>query len=162
MNEFVQIEEDESPLEIGDLVQMIIVDVFETDNNGRLLSYCPTFDNRDIRKTTVAAETIRKSSSRVMSQFTMIRNSQAAARLNQGVSFAAKMSMFAAKSTYESVKSSIDERLIKSPTRRSNSTTTAAAQSSSSIMNAQGFEDALNDGVPSSPSESSEQRKQMS
>jgi hypothetical protein len=59
MNEFVQIEEHESILEVGDLVHMTIVDVFETDNNGRLLSYCPTFDNRDIRKTTLATETLR-------------------------------------------------------------------------------------------------------
>ena len=37
--------------DFGDLVTMTIVDVFETDVDGRLLSYCPTFDNRDVRKT---------------------------------------------------------------------------------------------------------------
>ena len=30
---------------------MTIVDVFETDVDGKLLSYCPTFDNWDVRKT---------------------------------------------------------------------------------------------------------------
>ena len=37
--------------DFGDLVTMTIVDVFETDVDGKLLSYCPTFDNRDVRKT---------------------------------------------------------------------------------------------------------------
>jgi hypothetical protein len=139
MNEFVQIEEHESLLEVGDLVHMTIVDVFETDNNGRLLSYCPTFDNRDIRKTTLATETIRKSSSKIMSQWSVIANSQAAARLNEGVSYAAKMGMEAAKSTYDSVKNSIDERMG-TPLRQS---------PKKEHLDSQGFEDALNDGVPS-------------
>ena len=116
MNEFVQIEEHESILEVGDLVHMTIVDVFETDNNGRLLSYCPTFDNRDIRKTTLAHETLRKSSTKIMSQWSVLANSQAAARLNQGVNYAAKIGMEAAKSTYDSVKNSIDERMSSNST----------------------------------------------
>jgi len=70
-------------LQVGDLVTMTIVDVFETDNNGKLLSYCPTFDNRDIRKTTTAAETIRKSSSKVMNQIHTMANSETASKLNQ-------------------------------------------------------------------------------
>jgi hypothetical protein len=37
--------------DFGDLVTMTIVDVLETDVDGKLLSYCPTFDNRDVRKT---------------------------------------------------------------------------------------------------------------
>ena len=36
-------------------------------NQGKLLSYCPTFDNRAVRKTNQAAETIRKSSSKFFS-----------------------------------------------------------------------------------------------
>jgi hypothetical protein len=138
MNEFVQIEENECLHEVGDLVHMTIVDVFETDNNGRLLSYCPTFDNRDIRKTTLATETIRKSSSKIMSQWSVIANSQAAARLNEGVSYAAKMGMEAAKSTYDSVKNSIDERMG-TPLRQS---------PKKDRIDSQGFEEALNDGVP--------------
>jgi hypothetical protein len=37
-------------LTCGDLVTLTIVDVFETDNCGKLLSYCPTFDNRTVQK----------------------------------------------------------------------------------------------------------------
>lgn len=56
-----------SPLHPGDLVSMTIVDVFETDNNGCLLSYCPTFDNRAVVKTHSTTEALRKSSSKVIS-----------------------------------------------------------------------------------------------
>lgn len=55
-------------LQVGDLVTMTIVDVFETDNQGKLLSYCPTFDNRAIHKTHQTTETLRKSSNRVMTE----------------------------------------------------------------------------------------------
>lgn len=53
-------------LQVGDLVTMTIVDVFETDNQGKLLSYCPTFDNRAIYKTHVTTETLRKSTSQAL------------------------------------------------------------------------------------------------
>jgi hypothetical protein len=80
MNEFATLAEDggiilqehstEKPsapsLQVGDLVSMTIVDVFETDNQGKLLSYCPTFDNRAVVKTNQTAETIRKSSVKFM------------------------------------------------------------------------------------------------
>ena len=118
MNEFVQIEENENVLEVGDLVHMTIVDVFETDNNGRLLSYCPTFDNRDIRKTSLATETLRKSSSKILSQWSVIANSHAAAQFNKGVNYAAKIGIEAAKSTFDSVKNSIDERMMGSPSKQ--------------------------------------------
>lgn len=65
MNNFANLhddtEEEVDRLQIGDLVTMTIVDVFETDNQGKLLSYCPTFDNRAIHKTMQSAETLRKS-----------------------------------------------------------------------------------------------------
>ena len=53
-------------LQVGDLVTMTIVDVFETDNQGKLLSYCPTFDNRAIHKTHQTAETLRKSTHKLL------------------------------------------------------------------------------------------------
>jgi hypothetical protein len=46
--------------DFGDLVTMTIVDVFETDTFGRLLSYCPTFDNRDVHKTPEHIEMFKK------------------------------------------------------------------------------------------------------
>ena len=60
-------QEKPNPLQVGDLVTLTIVDVFETDNQGKLLSYCPTFDNRAVRKTNQAAETIKKSGKQLFS-----------------------------------------------------------------------------------------------
>jgi hypothetical protein len=68
-------------LRIGDLVSMIIVDVFETDNQGKLLSYCPTFDNRAIHKTHATTETLRKSSHKVMSMLGKAQKSQTASMI---------------------------------------------------------------------------------
>lgn len=65
-------------LKAGDLVTMTIVDVFETDNQGKLLSYCPTFDNRAVHKTNPATERIRKSSKNVMTVLGKMQNSKAA------------------------------------------------------------------------------------
>jgi hypothetical protein len=69
MNEFVPLQGDtvttEPPLVVGDLVTLTIVDVFETDNQGKLLSYCPTFDNRAVRKTHMGTEALRKSTAQL-------------------------------------------------------------------------------------------------
>ena len=91
MNEFVSLiekhDDDDSEensndrmnrLQVGDLVTMTIVDVFETDNQGKLLSYCPTFDNRAITKTHQTAETLRKSSNRVLTMLAKARKSKTA------------------------------------------------------------------------------------
>lgn len=67
----------------GDLVTMTIVDVFETDCDGKLLSYCPTFDNRAIFKTDQRVEQIRKSSSMIKKNINTVAKSQTAARVNQ-------------------------------------------------------------------------------
>ena len=45
----------DTDFDFGDLVTMTIIDVFETDNDGKLLSYCPTFDNRAVHKTRAPA-----------------------------------------------------------------------------------------------------------
>lgn len=49
----------------GDWVCLTIVDVFETDNQGKLLSYCPTFDNRQVHKTDRNLHTLRKQATRL-------------------------------------------------------------------------------------------------
>ena len=69
-------------LHMGDLVTMTIVDVFETDTDGRLLSYCPTFDNRNIKKTMKTAEQLRKGGSKVVAVAKVVARSYAAARFN--------------------------------------------------------------------------------
>lgn len=62
---------------------MTIVDVFETDCDGKLLSYCPTFDNRAIYKTDQRVERLRKSSSKIKRNINIVANSQTAARVNK-------------------------------------------------------------------------------
>jgi hypothetical protein len=55
-------------LKIGDLVSLTIVDVFETDNQGKIMSYCPIFDNLAAQqKTNQAVKTVRKTSSKFFS-----------------------------------------------------------------------------------------------
>lgn len=70
-------------LHFGDLVSMTIVDVFETDFDGKLLSYCPTFDNRAIHKTDPRVENLRKGSSKIKKTMNVVANSQTAARVNK-------------------------------------------------------------------------------
>ena len=70
-------------LHFGDLVSMTIVDVFETDCDGKLLSYCPTFDNRNITKTDPRVENIRKSSSKFKKNIDIVAKSRTAAKVNQ-------------------------------------------------------------------------------
>jgi hypothetical protein len=96
-------------LQIGDLVSMTIVDVFETDNQGKLLSYCPTFDNRAIHKTHHSAETLRKSTVKVMTMLAQARNSRTASLI-----------VSKARTMAESVKQKVDEAVqnYNSPRRR--------------------------------------------
>lgn len=103
MNEFASLAEahgsDEvEKLQTGDLVTMTIVDVFETDSHGKLLSYCPTFDNRAVHKTNLATEKIRKSSSKFMNLLGKAQKSKAA----QGF-------MSRARSVASTVKHKMDE-----------------------------------------------------
>jgi len=65
-----------SKIQPGDLVTMTIVDVFETDSDGKLLSYCPTFDNRSVSKTNPAVETIEKEFSRVVHTVNTMRQTK--------------------------------------------------------------------------------------
>jgi hypothetical protein len=88
MNEFAPVQssaDTETPppggvhtLQIGDLVSMTIVDVFESDNQGKLLSYCPTFDNRAVIKTDRTAHAIRKKTGALKSAFKTAQNSKLA------------------------------------------------------------------------------------
>jgi hypothetical protein len=63
------------PLKIGDLVSLNIVDVFETDNHGKLLSYCPTFDNRDVQITDRNLYKIRKNTARIVNAIKSVQQS---------------------------------------------------------------------------------------
>jgi hypothetical protein len=87
MNEFVPLAGDEQslhpPLAVGDLVSLTVVDVFETDNQGKLLSYCPTFDNRAVRKTHMGTEALRKSTAQLGQLLIKARNSKIAKLVSQ-------------------------------------------------------------------------------
>lgn len=63
-------------IQFGDLVTMTIVDVFETDLDGKLLSYCPTFDNRSVCKTIAAVETFRKETHKIVERVNIVRQSE--------------------------------------------------------------------------------------
>lgn len=110
----------EEQLQVDDLVTMTIVDVFETDNNGKLLSYCPTFDNRRVQKTSLTNEAVRKSSAKIMGQISLISKSQAAVKVNQSIGHVASLGMSAAKSMASSVHRSVNkqiEQMVSSPSR---------------------------------------------
>ena len=63
--------------DFGDLVTMTIIDVFETDVDGRLLSYCPTFDNRAVHKTQEAVERIKKGATQFKERIEVVKKSPA-------------------------------------------------------------------------------------
>jgi len=102
--------EHESSLQVGDLVTLTVVDVFETDNQGKLLSYCPTFDNRDIRKTNQTAETLRKSSNKIFSILGKAKKAVAKSEVNKKASEQiSKMGLMQhAKNVAENVKHKVD------------------------------------------------------
>eukprot|EP00980_Cylindrotheca_fusiformis_P018510 scaffold6124_cov122-Cylindrotheca_fusiformis.AAC.29 len=128
------------PLQIGDLVSLTIVDVFETDNQGKLLSYCPTFDNRAVTKTNQASETIKKSSSRL---FTMLGKAQkyvARSEVNKRATaqFERIGIMQQAKNVAENVKHRVGEAVHQynaSPGRPTNN--------KGKVTDSQGFEQAI-------------------
>jgi hypothetical protein len=131
-------------LQVGDLVTLTIVDVFETDNQGRLLSYCPTFDNRAVTKTNQAAETIRKSSSKFLSMLGRAQKAVAKSEVNKKAS--AQLSrmgiMQSARNMAENMRHKVDEAVhqINSPNRK----TSPRADGQDSLNDAKGFEQAMN------------------
>jgi len=115
--------EQESQLQVGDLVTLTIVDVFETDNQGKLLSYCPTFDNRAIRKTNQTAETLRKSSRTIFSILGKAKKAVAKSEVNKKASEQiSKMGLMQhAKNVAAMAKDKVDEAVqqINSPAKGS-------------------------------------------
>ncbi|KAL7566205.1 hypothetical protein ACA910_011277 [Epithemia clementina (nom. ined.)] len=72
----------EGVLRPGDLVTLTIVDVFETDNQGKLLSYCPTFDNRMVLRTNATTETLRKSTAHLTKLISKVQKSTLAKKIS--------------------------------------------------------------------------------
>ena len=156
MNEFATLAEDggmlnggspEKPpapsLQIGDLVSMTIVDVFETDNQGKLLSYCPTFDNRAVYKTNPATERLRKSSGKFLSM--LGRAGQAVAKSEVNRKAAEQLNKMGlvekAKHVAENVKHRVDvavQQYNYSPTRKGPN-----GIEGNDVTDSRGFEEAL-------------------
>ena len=140
MNEFASIAEESSPrndppenpssppLQVGDLVSLTIVDVFETDNQGKLLSYCPTFDNRDVQKTNQAAETVRKTSSQFFSMLGRAQKAVANTEVNRKATeqFSKLGIMQQAQNIGKGLKSKVDEAVqqYNSPNKKASNNVT--------------------------------------
>ncbi|KAL7529893.1 hypothetical protein ACHAXR_003212, partial [Thalassiosira sp. AJA248-18] len=75
--------EKDTDFDFGDLVTMTIIDVFETDADGKLLSYCPTFDNRAVHKTQEVTERLRKGASHLKERMEVIGRSPAGKSVNK-------------------------------------------------------------------------------
>ena len=69
--------------DFGDLVTMTIIDVFETDSSGQLLSYCPTFDNRAVHKTPETIERLRKGATHLKERMEVVVNSPSGKIVNK-------------------------------------------------------------------------------
>eukprot|EP00571_Detonula_confervacea_P002244 CAMPEP_0172329496 /NCGR_PEP_ID=MMETSP1058-20130122/60912_1 /TAXON_ID=83371 /ORGANISM="Detonula confervacea, Strain CCMP 353" /LENGTH=538 /DNA_ID=CAMNT_0013046675 /DNA_START=122 /DNA_END=1738 /DNA_ORIENTATION=+ len=97
----------ETDFDFGDLVTMTIIDVFETDVNGKLLSYCPTFDNRAVHKTPEMAERLRKGASQLKERMEVVANSPAGKSVNMAAGRLGQMSFRAALVVGNAVKNKI-------------------------------------------------------
>ena len=100
-----------SDLGFGDLVTMTIVDVFETDSSGRLLSYCPTFDNRSVRRTNENVERMRKTVTQVDDAVGAFVRSPAGKIASAAVGQAGRMSMRAAVVVGNAVRNQVRHQL---------------------------------------------------
>jgi hypothetical protein len=107
----------DTDFDFGDLVTMTIIDVFETDSDGKLLSYCPTFDNRAVHKTQEVTERIRKGASHLMERMDVVKRSPAGKSVNRAAGNLGKMAI----SVGSLVKHKIEEEIHKhqqSPRRK--------------------------------------------
>eukprot|EP00590_Aulacoseira_subarctica_P009733 CAMPEP_0172436284 /NCGR_PEP_ID=MMETSP1064-20121228/71646_1 /TAXON_ID=202472 /ORGANISM="Aulacoseira subarctica , Strain CCAP 1002/5" /LENGTH=406 /DNA_ID=CAMNT_0013184683 /DNA_START=86 /DNA_END=1306 /DNA_ORIENTATION=+ len=97
-------------IKFGDLVSMTIVDVFETDLDGTLLSYCPTFDNRCLTKTYTTIERFHKETNKLFTTVHVVRQSEAGRTVEKAASAIYKYAGKAAQSVAETVKETINKQ----------------------------------------------------
>jgi len=103
----------DTDFDFGDLVTMTIVDVFETDSRGRLLSYCPTFDNRAVHKTQESIERLRKGASQFKERMEGVAKSPAGQNVNKVAGKMGKLSLDAAWKVGNIVRSKIEGEIQK-------------------------------------------------
>jgi hypothetical protein len=101
----------ESTIKFGDLVSMTIVDVFETDLDGRLLSYCPTFDNRCLTKTYPSIERFHKETNKLYNTVHIVRQSGPGRSVERAATSIYKYAEKAAQSVAETVKGTISKQV---------------------------------------------------
>jgi len=99
----------DTDFDFGDLVTMTIIDVFETDVDGKLLSYCPTFDNRAVHKTKETVERLKKGATQLKERMGVIAQSPAGKRVNKAAGHVGRIGMTAALRVGSMVKSKIEE-----------------------------------------------------
>jgi hypothetical protein len=97
--------------DFGDLVTMTIIDVFETDVDGKLLSYCPTFDNRAVHKTQETFERIRKGASQFKERMEVVKKSPAGQSAQHVAEDLGKRGLSAAFKGFNLVRSRIETEL---------------------------------------------------
>jgi len=115
----------DNKVEFGDLVTMTIVDVFETDCDGKLLSYCPTFDNRNVVKTMQAMERMKKESTKIKAKLNVARKSETGKKVEKTTTEAASMLWRYAGRAATSARQQIGQRI--------NNTTTTNAEYATTI-----------------------------
>ncbi|KAL3793220.1 hypothetical protein HJC23_000762 [Cyclotella cryptica] len=106
-------DEEDTDFDFGDLVTMTIVDVFETDCDGKLLSYCPTFDNRAVHKTQEVTERIKKSASHLKERVDVVVNSPTGQKYIRAASHFGKRRLKSAIIVGNIVKHKIEEEIHK-------------------------------------------------
>ena len=125
---------DDTDFDFGDLVTMTIIDVFETDVDGRLLSYCPTFDNRAVHKTQESIERIRKGASQFKERMEVVAKTPAGQSAAHAAEDLRKKGLSAAFKGFNLVKNRIENEIHKHqhPKSPGNNAETAAASTASS------------------------------
>ena len=101
----------DTDFDFGDLVTMTIIDVFETDVDGRLLSYCPTFDNRSVHKTQETVERIKKGATQFKERMEVVKKSPAGQSAQHVAEDLGKRGFSAAFKGFNLVKNRIETEL---------------------------------------------------
>jgi len=122
----------DTDFDFGDLVTMTIIDVFETDVDGRLLSYCPTFDNRAVHKTQETVERIKKGATQFKERIEVVKKSPAGQSAQHVAEDLGKRGLSAAFKGFTLVKNRIETEIHNRQHPKSEEKTNVAASTASS------------------------------
>jgi len=122
----------DTDFDFGDLVTMTIIDVFETDVDGRLLSYCPTFDNRAVHKTQETVERIKKGASQFKERIEVVKKSPAGQSAQHVAEDLGKRGLSAAFKGFTLVKNRIETEIHNRQHPKSGETSNVAISTASS------------------------------